>query len=1181
MLIKVSLFQRIRAAGLGLVVTGFFALGASLSANAAPVDIASSPLYLSTSVKPNVILAIDDSGSMDSEVLMPGNDGAAWWHTGDKSFVGRDRNDNAASGVINFNSVGTAGSTWKKYVYLFPNGSGTGNRIYTDSSNDHYAIPPLPQFAFFRSSAYNKMYFDPAVSYKPWVDYGSTTFANANPTNAPSDPVRGGNSLNLTANIDSATANWTFKLHDGMRVPTGTIYNGTTRTSDLNITSTTDGRISYYPATFYLPQGAALPQGFGFKTSAKTTSGRGPAGEVLDGYEIKSANFDSTETYNAAIQNFANWYSYYRKRHIATRGGIGRAFENIAKMRVASFTINNRVDVSMLDLAVASERNSFYSTVYSSVGSGGTPNREALKHIGDQFKRTGAGAPITHACQQNFGILFTDGYSNVWTGAGVGNADGTQGSPYQDSVSNTMADIAMSYYLNNLRPDLQTGQVVPPAICTRKGATPGPEVNCNTNLHMATYAITLGGQGNIFGVNAAATADPYKFPPTWPTTFPDRHPSAVDDLWHATINGRGALLNAGSASDLDEKFTAVLGNIASATSSSSAAAANSTSYRADTKIYQASFDTDRWSGEVKALNIDADGKTTGEAWKATGKFPADISDRNIITYNPSSKAWVLFDWSSLDDSQKAALNTNSSGVNDGRGSDRLLYLRGNRSGEGSTSSTFRQRSSILGDIVNSDPFYVGTTENYGYSLLSVEGSSYSGFLSTKKARDPMLYVGANDGMLHAFHAESGEEKFAFVPNAVFPNLSKLTAQNYSHQYYVDGPPTVGDAYVNGKWRSILVGTLGAGGRSIFALDVTAPKTFSASNVLWEITDPDLGYVLGPPAIARLDGGDWVAIFGNGYNSSSETAKLFVVNLATKAVTVIDTKSGPSNGLGPAVPVDLDGDLDADVAYAGDLQGNLWKFDLTGNSNTWKVAYKQSGNPTPLFVARDRDGKVQPITARPTVGQASTGDIIVLFGTGKFIGTGDRLVSSSTPIQSFYGIKDQGSPITTTTRSELQQQTIITETSTYRLTSQNPVAASKTGWYIDLIAASKQGEMVVNPALLVYGKAVFTTLIPPVDNPCTPGGNSWLMVLDAMAGVRPSGAVLDTNKDGKVDDTDNIKPTSGAGDVVTGAKQDGIVEVSSVIETTNDRVILMLGDDGQIMQGADPLSKSRQSWRQLR
>lgn len=1175
MLSRMDCLSKISVAGFWSVCATFIYLLGAAVAGAAPVDIANSPLYLATSVKPNVILAIDDSGSMDGEVLMPGNDGAAWWHTGDRAFVGRDKNDTLASGVINFNSAGTASGTWKKYVYLFPNGSGTGNRIYTDSTNDHYAIPPLPQFAFFRSPAYNKMYFDPAVTYTPWVDYGVTSFANASATNAVSDPVRGGTALNLTANIDRSDANWTFKLQPGMVLPVGTIYNGAALTSSQTIGVETNGRISYYPATFYLPQGTTLPAGFGY-TATPTSNGRGPGGQVLSGYEIKVSNFSSAAAYNNAMQNFANWYSYYRKRHIATRGGIGRAFEDIAKMRVASFTINNRVNVSMLDLANPSERDTFYAAVYSSVGSGGTPNREAFKHIGDQFRRTDIGAPITHACQQNFGILFTDGYSNVWTGAGVGNADGNQGSPYQDSVSNTMADIAMSYYLNNLRPDLPTGKVVPPTACSDTKVTPHPSLNCNKNLHMASYAITLGGQGNIYGVDANMTADPYKFPPSWPTSFPDRHPSAVDDLWHATINGRGALLNAGSATELTEKFAQVLGSIAVASSSSTTVAANSTSYRANTKIYQASFDTARWSGEVKASSIDKFGKITGKAWLASENVPAPAS-RKIFTYKPSSAAGTAFVWSELDTAQQTALNTNISAVNDGKGSARLDYLRGVRSGEGSTSTSYRLRNGVLGDIVNSDPFYVGTTEDYGYSKLSGEGSSYSGFLSAKKSRNPMLYVGANDGMLHAFDADNGQEKFAFVPNAVYPHLSKLTAPNYTHQYYVDGPPWVGDAYVNGSWRSILVGALGAGGRSVFALDVTTPDSFGAGNVLWEITHNDLGYVLGPPSIVRLKGGDWVALFGNGYNSNSETAKLFVVNLQTKAVTIISTDSTASNGLGPPIPVDIDGDLDADYVYAGDLQGNLWKFDLSGNSSsTWKVAYK-------LFSARDSSGKVQPITARPTVGQASNGDIQVFFGTGKFIGSGDRLVSSSTPIQSFYGIKDKGSAITSTNRGELQAQTIVKETSTYRLTSKNAVADSKMGWYLDLYVSSKQGEMVVNPALLVYGKIVFTTLIPPVDDPCSPGGDSWLMVMDAMSGGRPDAAVLDVNQDGKVDEKDNQKPGSGTGpdDVVTGSKQEGIVEVSSIIETDNDQGILMLGEKGQIMKLGQGAGKERQSWRQLR
>jgi hypothetical protein len=525
--------------------------------SAASLNLADSPLFLSLAVKPNLILSVDDSGSMDSEVLLPTNDGALWWNTNDKRFVGRGNQDNVAPGVINFNKDGTADSTWKKFTYLFPNGIGLGQRVYDDSDHSHYAIPPLPQFAYTRSPTYNKAYFDPKVVYESWIGYGSTTFGNIDPRSAPSDPVRGSATFNLTTEIQSASVNSVFKMYPGMTIPTGTYYQDwkdskwKLAAADKPLDKERDVPIRYFPATFYLPSGE-LPADFGY--TGPTTNDRAPDGStVLLGYEIKPGNFADANKYKSAIQNFANWFTYYRKRHAAVRGAIGRAFDELLGIRVGSFRINNRVNVIMRDFDVSSEKDALYAEVYNNyVGSGGTPNREALKHAGDQFMRTDTGAPITLSCQQNFALAFTDGFSTAWTGAGVGNADGDDGAPYADSASNTIADIAMHYYQTNLRPTLNPGMVQTPAECN--AAKPDPHLDCNSNPHMVTFGITLGTKGEIFDVDMAATNDPYANPPAWPTLFPDRHPSAIDDLWHATINGRGQFLNANTPKEVADKL---------------------------------------------------------------------------------------------------------------------------------------------------------------------------------------------------------------------------------------------------------------------------------------------------------------------------------------------------------------------------------------------------------------------------------------------------------------------------------------------------------------------------------------------------------------------------------------------------------------------------------------------------
>ncbi len=315
---------------------------------------------------------------------------------------------------------------------------------------------------------------------------------------------------------------------------------------------------------------------------------------------------------------------------------------------------------------------------------------------------------------------------------------------------------------------------------------------------------------------------------------------------------------------------------------------------------------------------------------------------------------------------------------------------------------------------------------------------------------------------------------------------------------------------------------------------------SASMVMWEYTEADMGLTYSKPQIARLNNGQWAAIFGNGYNSVNERAYLYVVNLETGTlIAKIEAGTSTANGLSTPVLRDADGDMIMDYAYAGDLQGNLWKFDLSSFAN----------QATPQFVARNGSGQVQPITAQPTIGGHPSGGVLVYFGTGQYLTTGDPL---NAQVQTFYAIWDNGSPVTTTDRSELQVQSItnqtdqtftlddkntvdttddVTQTSSLRETSANALDwGVKRGWYMDMNEASSTGERIVTQALLRYGRVIFLTVIPSA-NVCEAGGDSWLMELDAITGAKTGGSSFDLNEDGEFDSGDFL--ASGA--VASGIK----------------------------------------------
>jgi type IV pilus assembly protein PilY1 len=497
----------------------------------------------------------------------------------------------------------------------------------------------------------------------------------------------------------------------------------------------------------------------------------------------------------------------------------------------------------------------------------------------------------------------------------------------------------------------------------------------------------------------------------------------------------------------------------------------------------------------------------------------------------------------------------------------------------------------------------------------------------------MVYVGANDGMLHAFDANTdtsaasmlaaGTEKFAFIPSAVFPNLYLLPSQSYTHQYYVDGTPSVVDAYFSSAWHTVLAAGLNKGGREIYALDVTDPTTFAASKVMWEFTsaqDADLGYTFSRPAVVRTHAGSWVAIFGNGYNGTGTGhAVLFIVDIRTGAlVAKLDTQNGSKgtpNGLATPAAIDLDGDGVVDYVYAGDLVGNMWKFDITGTvASAWKVSFTDSsGNPAALFTATDSNsgGNPQPITERPQVGFGPGGaGLVVLFGTGKFIEAADRTVDTTRPrVQSFYGIFDRNTGANTdiVSRSSLQVQTITAQqsvviptlqsdgttvnvTDNIRVTSKNVVdTTTARGWYMDLeYNGVYEGEKQVSDPILRNGKVIFTTTIAD-PNPCAYGGRSWLMEMDSLTGGELQYTPFDLNGDKNFNDSDFVTVTLADGTTekvpVSGLQStDGLLTKPGIVASSNSEYAITPDTSGVLeehRQNPGPGALGRQSWRQLR
>lgn len=638
----------------------------------------------------------------------------------------------------------------------------------------------------------------------------------------------------------------------------------------------------------------------------------------------------------------------------------------------------------------------------------------------------------------------------------------------------------------------------------------------------------------------------------------------------AVAGGTNNYLAATTPAAVTADLQAVLSAIQGQNLSTSSAAVNSTGLRTGSVAYQAQFTTDSnpwqdWTGNLQAYPVNPSTglvNTSTPVWQAGTQLDSmSPTSRVIATWNPGSATGVPFEWSNISATQQTELKTSST---DTFGAARLVYLRGDKSNEqqncGPPSTScggFRNRSHTLGDIVNSNPLYIGASQG-PYANLSQYQTSYAAYEQATASREPMIYVGANDGMLHAFDAATGQEKFAFVPNGVFANLINLSNPTYNqaHQWFVDGSPNAGDvAFSNGSWHTLLVGGLNGGGNSIYALDVTNPagitsETTLASDVLWEFTDSTLGLTYSRPFIAltgvssTYSATPFLVFFGSGYDNSDGNDYLYALNAQTGALVekinlcaAVPSACNSSlpNGLSSVVAVNNTGGVGvpATTIYGGDLQGNLWKIDISAaNPAKWVVSV--------LFQARDPSGNPQPITTAPVVSLQPafpqlTG-VVVYFGTGQFLGPADL---TNTQTQSFYGVWDN-SPATPYTRSKLVQQVVTDNTVTVcvmsgatctnqteqvRTVTGNKINwSTNPGWFMDLPDA---GERVATNPELFDGALVFTTYAP-VQGVCGVGGHSFLMDVNYANGGAFPHPQIDINGDGKLDSSDQVNGTNPIG-----------------------------------------------------
>jgi type IV pilus assembly protein PilY1 len=1014
--------------------TAVMALGGLLfQAASHATDLAEQPLKASVLAKPNVIFGMDDSGSMDSEVMLYNNDGAFWWNFDKKTGWGIDASHPNPSlrtfeNTTHFNSAGDATSTWRKMVYLFPNGTGTGRRVYGDAEKDHFAVMPTSEFAFLRwsgvywsskenkykspptdpalSPVHNPIYYNPLVDYKPWataeISTGAEEPKDASPSAVKSHPMNGlgttylsgSGTFDLTAagGIAADTAdNSHFIALPGMKIPAGArksvcdadrknCGSWTDVTTDETVTSgVTRVAMPYFPATYWVKEPCTVDPEASVGASACTTA---PDGSTLKRYEIKSdTTFPSKRGYKEELQNFANWMQYYRKRKLMLAGAMGQTMETLTGMRLGVVKFNNRTTVKMYDAdssLKAENRLRVAGIFYETNGNGGTPTRETLVHIGDQFKREdktdGKFNVMQYACQRNNAFVVTDGFANAssvtlpdWDKDPARSATDfkSSGAPYETIYKNSLAEIALRYYINNIRKDLALDVV------------PKTERDINPDPHMNTYGLTLGARGTLFlGEDVA--------PPTsisaWPNPSAYRSPTSVDDLWHATINGRGKMYLATTPEETALRIQAGLNDIKSQVGAQSSVAISSFNLLAsDGQAYAASYNPSGWTGDLSASSVE---KSTGAIskkvnWSADELLRARTKARVIVTSDggkgmpfTADKVGGIVKSNDL----LAAAGFSSEGL--------IAYLRGDRTDEG---EVYRSRTNLMGAVLNAEP------------VVDVANK--------------VVYLASGEGMLHAFNTETGAEEWAFVPYEGLTKIGETALRAYTFKTKLDGTPTVG-TYAGGK---LLVAGMGAAGRSYYAIDVTSPRDLSeadaASKVKWSFPAPSdtknqalMGYTVGRPLIVKTKTKGYVALVTSGYDNGTTIGdgkgRMWMLDASDgKVLETFETTAGspaPGAEAGLAqINAYRNEDGTARWVYGGDLHGNLWKFDL------------DTGSTTLLAVLKDTAGATQPVTTRPQLTRIKNRPVVMV-GTGRLLDIGDF---GSETTQSIYAISDDGSGVT--------------------------------------------------------------------------------------------------------------------------------------------------------------------------
>ncbi|WP_201194871.1 pilus assembly protein [Pseudomonas fluorescens] len=707
-------------------------------------------------------------------------------------------------------------------------------------------------------------------------------------------------------------------------------------------------------------------------------------------------------------------------------------------------------------------------------------------------------SPIQYRCQKNYGVVITDGLPTYdrtfptndplggsrlpnWDGNSANDGDNLNGDGEGDTLY--LDDIAKFAF----------------------------------DIDMRTTGTDAGGKS----WNAA------DFPKQNMNTYTVGFTAANQMLSDAASYGQGKYYQATDSAGLSTALASALSDITSKAGSGGSGTTSSSIVGVGSSYYQTSYDPKDWRGTVRAYGITATGavNTSSVLWTTDTAIVPGATPPTYQSWSTASNAPITLAFGNFAPAQQTVLNQGlPTGIT---GADLVEWSKGtNKSG-------LKVRSVLLGDIINSPLMLASPTDQTASDLVG--DTSYSNYLATKASNmNSNLVVNGNDGFVSVINPGNGARRYAYMPSSVLPYLRLISDPAYingvSHKFLVDGQVGIFDAQLNNAWKTLAIGGTGAGGKTFYALQLFDASAGNVTRALWEFSAPatpnaanafnDLGYAYARPEVARLADGRWAAFIANGYGSNSGVAALYVVDIRDGSLIrkIVVDSTETTNGLS-SVELKVNSQNVVQAAYGGDLNGRMWKFDLSASApNSWGLAF--SGKP--LFTAPG--GDTQPITAQPLLADNSLGGKVVFFGTGKFNESVDK---TNKDLQAFYAVWDADGGSGQITTASLQAQSITGvfagASGQFITTSQNEVIyPGKKGWYLPLVYGGVlTGERVINQAALVLGRIVFTTAIVDTTDPCASFGSGKVVELDAFSGKMLNYAVLDTTNDGLIDGNDAV------------------------------------------------------------